>query len=60
MDEPGCGRPEAAGIEVERSKMLFKVHMQPLAPARLGVPDGMADQCRGDPLPLVLAGDLGV
>ena len=60
VDESGCGRPEAAGIEIERSEVLFEVHVQPLAPGRLGVPGAMADKRRDDPLPLVLAGDLGV
>lgn len=60
VDEPGCGGPEAAGIEVEPGEMLFEVHVQPLAPGRFGVPGSMAGKRRGDPLPLILGGDLGV
>ena len=60
VDEPGCGGAEAAGIEVEPGEMLFEVHVQPLAPGRLGVPGSMAGKRRGDPLPLILGGDLGV
>jgi len=60
VDEPSCGGPEAAGIEVEPGEMLFEVHVQPLAPGRLGVPGSMAGKRRGDPLPLILGGDLGV
>ena len=60
VDKPGCGGVEAAGVDVEPGEMLFEVHVQPLAPGRLGVPGSMADKRRGDPLPLVLAGDLGV
>jgi hypothetical protein len=40
--------------------MVFEVHVQPLAPGCLGVPDSMADKHRGDPLSLVFSGDLGV
>src|SRR5215472_12542146 len=60
VDEPSGGGPKAAGIEVEPGEMLFEVHVQPLAPGRLGVPGSMADKRRGDPLPLILGGDLGV
>lgn len=60
VDEPGCGGAETAGFEVEPGEVLFEVHVQPLAPGRLGVPGGMADKRRGDSLPLVLCGDLGV
>lgn len=60
VDEPGCGGTEAAGIEVEPGEMLFEVHVQPLAPGRLGVPGSMADKRRGDPLPLIPGGNLGV
>jgi hypothetical protein len=60
VDEPGCGGPEAAGIEVEPGEMVFEVDVQPLAPGRLGMPDSMADKRRGDPLPLIAGGDLGV
>ena len=47
LDEPSCGGAEAAGIEVEPSEMLFEVHVQPLAPGRLGVPGSMVDKRRG-------------
>jgi hypothetical protein len=60
VDEPSRGGAEAAGIEVEPGEMLFEVHVQPLAPGRPGVPGSMVDQRRGDPLSLVLCGDLGV
>ena len=60
VDESRCGTPEAAGIEIERGEVLLEVHVQPLAPGRLGVPGGMADKRRRDPLPLVFAGDFGV
>ena len=60
VDEPGCGGAEAAGIEVEPGEMLFEVHVQPLASGRLGVPGSVADKRRGDPLPLILTGDLDV
>lgn len=60
VDEPGCRGAEAAGIEVEPSEMLVEVHVQPLAPGRLGVPGSTVDKRRGDPLSLTLSGDLGV
>src|SRR5215472_8691783 len=60
VNEPGRGGPEAAGIEVERSEVVSEIYMQPLAPGRFGVPGSMANERRGDPLPLVLTGDLGV
>jgi hypothetical protein len=60
VDEPGFAGPEAAGSEVERSEVLFEVHVQPLTPGRLGVPGSTADKRRGDPLSLMLTGDLGV
>ena len=60
VDEPGCGGAEAAGVEVEPGEMLFEVHVQPLAPGRLGVPGSVADKGRGDPLSLIVGGDFGV
>ena len=60
VDEPGCCGPEATGIEVEPGEMLVEVHVQPLAPGRLGMAGSMADKRRGDPLPLIFGGDLGI
>jgi hypothetical protein len=51
-------KPQAS--EVERGEVLCEVHVQPLAPGRLGVPDSVADKRRADPVPLMLAGDFGV
>ena len=40
--------------------MLCEVHVEPLAPGRLSVPDCMADKRSADPFPLMLTDDLGV
>jgi hypothetical protein len=58
MDQSGWRALEAAGIEVERRQVRAEVDVQPFAPGRLGVPHGVADQCGGDALPLMVAGDL--
>jgi len=60
MDHSGWRALEAPGIEVERREVRPEVDVQPLAPGRLGVPHGMADQRGGNALPLMFAGDLGI
>jgi hypothetical protein len=60
MDQSGWRALKAAGIKVERRQVRPEVDVQPLAPSRLGVPHGMAHQRRGNALPLMLAGDLGI
>jgi hypothetical protein len=37
MDQPGWSGPEAAGIKVERRRVLFKVHVQPRATISVSV-----------------------
>jgi hypothetical protein len=56
MDHSGWRALEAAGIEVERRQVRPEVDVQPLAPGRLGVPHGVADQRGGNALPLMVAG----
>jgi hypothetical protein len=58
MEHPGWCALQAAGIEVERRQVRPEVDVQPLAPGRLGVPQGTADQRGGNVLPLMVAGDL--
>ena len=60
VDHPGWGWPEVAGIDVQRRQVLFEVDVKPLTTCRLGVPDGVTDKRRGDALPLMLTGDLGI
>jgi hypothetical protein len=60
MDHSGWRALKAAGMEVERRQVRPEVDVQPLAPGRLGVAHGMADQRGGGALPLMVAGDLGI
>ena len=60
MDQSGRRALKAAGIEVERRQARAEVDVQPLAPGRLGVPHGVANQGGGNALPLMVAGDLGI
>ena len=60
MDHSGWRALEAVGIEVGRRQVRAEVDVQPLAPSRLGVPHGLADQRGGNNPPLMVAGDLGI
>jgi hypothetical protein len=40
--------------------VLFEIDVKPLATCRLGMPGGMTDKRRGNALPLMLTGDLGI
>ncbi len=60
VDQPGWGRPEAAGIEVERRQVLLEIDVEPLATCRLGMPDSMTHKGGANALPLMLNGDLGI
>src|SRR5262249_12355290 len=60
VDKPGWGRPEAAGIEVERRQVLLEIDVEPLATRCRGMPDSMTHQGGANALPLMLTGDLGI
>ena len=60
MDETSVGPLKPAGVEIEPSKVRFKIDVKPLAAGGLGVFGGPPHELTTDPTVLVAAAGLGV
>jgi hypothetical protein len=60
MDETSVGRMKPAGVEVEPSKVRFKIDVKPLAAGGFGVLGGLPHELTTNPAVLVAAAGLGV
>jgi len=60
MHETSVGPLKPAGVELEPSKMRFKIDVKPLAAGGFGVLGGLPHELTTDPAVLVAAAGLGV
>ena len=60
MDETSVGPLKSAGVEVEPSKVRFKIDVNPLTAGGFGVLGGLPHELTTDPAVLVAAAGLGV